>query len=111
MASRCGSKLLPTEHLRATDSCCLLEHDHLYRSRDVARFSYADDAKHRCRTFVHDQVLDSVRLRRLAGSETQESEGSLLVHLGVVGCSIDSVWATPCLEETIDEIIWNPQRT
>ena len=56
-------KLLPTEHLRTANACCLLEHYHLHRTRNVARFSDAHDAKYGVRAFKHDQVLDSISLR------------------------------------------------
>ena len=54
-------KLLPTEHLRSTHSCRLLEHNHLNRSRYLTGFSYADDAKHRI-LVVHEGYLNSIGL-------------------------------------------------
>ena len=56
-------ELLPTEHLRTPSACCLLKHYHLHRTRNVARFSDAHDAKYGVRAFKHNQVLDSISLR------------------------------------------------
>src|SRR5439155_7997639 len=106
-------KLLPTEHLRTANACCLLEHYHLDRTRNIARLSDAHDAKYGVRTFEHDQVLDLIKLRgfpSLGASKTKESKSRLLVHLRVVGCSIKCIRSTPRLEEAIDKVIWNSKR-
>src|SRR5215469_1592955 len=47
-------ELLPTEHLRTTDARCLLERQHLHRTRNVARFSNAHDSKYGVWAFKHD---------------------------------------------------------
>src|SRR5262249_20510640 len=107
-------KLLPTEDLGTANVSCLLQHDHLYQTRNIARLSDAHDAKHGVRAFEYDQVLDSICLRWFSASsasEAEESKSRLLVHLGVVGCSIERIRPTARLEEAIDKVIWDPQRT
>ena len=107
-------KLLPTEHLRSARSCRLLEHNHLNRSRDITAFSYADDAKNRIWAFVYDEVLRSIGLGAIPRSlacEAEERKSRWLIHLRVVGCSIDSIGTTPGLEKTIHKIIRNSERT
>ncbi len=56
-------KLLPTEHLRSTHSCRLLEHNHLNRSRYLTGFSNADDSKHGFGLLYTNEVLNSIGLR------------------------------------------------
>src|SRR5262249_24961258 len=106
-------KLLPSDHLRATNACSLLEYYHLDRTRNVARFSDAHDAKYSVRASKHDQVLDSISLPSspsAGGSKAEERKSHLLIHLGVVGCSIKCIRSTSRLKEPINKIIWNSKR-
>jgi hypothetical protein len=94
----------------------LLEHNHLNRSRNITAFSYADDAKNRIWALVHDEVLNSIGLGAIPRSlaceacEAEDRKSRWLIHLRVVGCSVDSIGTTPGLEKTIDKIIWNSER-
>jgi hypothetical protein len=123
-------ELLPTEHLRTASgdrssyTGChanwrdLLLHYHLDGPRNIARFSDAHDAKYGVRAFEHDQTLNSLRCcptpprrrRSSGGSKAKERKSRWLIHLGIVGCSIQCIRPSPRLEEAINKIIWNSKR-
>jgi hypothetical protein len=107
-------KLLPTEHLRTASACCLLEHYHLHRTRNVARFSDAHDAKYgfgllnTIRFWIPLACGDfPARQARFDALQCQGEKKPLLIHLRVVGCSIQCIRSTPRLKEAINKIIWN----
>src|SRR5882724_1352166 len=93
-------KLLPNEYLRMTNSYYLFLHYHLHKARHVARFSGAHDAEDSIGTFEDNWVL-----KQRPGLEAEHSKCRLLIQLGVVGCSIDSIRTLAQLQERIDRIV------
>src|SRR6266508_744632 len=92
------SNLLPADHLRRTTSFL---HYHPYGARNVARSSHAHNSKD-----VRWANQRSKRLKLLR-CKTQRIWyiRRPIDELKVIGCSIDSVRASPQLQEAIDHIV------